>query len=296
MRALDPAFAAHIASGATTLATCWRLTRRDGVVLGFTDHDQPLTFDGTNFLPAAGFDGGTASARLGPQVDTSEVVGLLSSDAIAEDDILLGRYDGARVETFRVNWRDVAVRDLVSAATIGEIAREDGQFRAELRSGQQALNVPVGRLYQSLCDASLGDVRCGIDLADPRYQAPATVVAVRDPHRLEIAGVSGFAEGWFNFGTAHWTSGRRAGIDDQILGHTRIGGVDIFAFAAAVGEWVVVGDALTALAGCDRSFSTCKARFANAANFRGFPHIPGNDFILGYPQPGALHDGAPLVA
>ena len=103
-------------------------------------------------------------------------------------------------------------------------------------------------------------------------------------------------KGWFNFGTAHWTSGRRAGIDDQILGHTRIGGVDIFAFAAAVGEWVVVGDALTALAGCDRSFSTCKARFANAANFRGFPHIPGNDFILGYPQPGALHDGAPLVA
>jgi uncharacterized phage protein (TIGR02218 family) len=294
MKALDPAFAAHIARGATTLATCWRLTRQDGVVLGFTDHDQPLGFDGTNFLPAAGLDGSTASARLGGQVDTSEVVGVLSSDAIAEDDILLGRYDGARVETFRVNWRDVAVRDLVSTTTIGEITREDGKFRAELRSGQQALNVPKGRLYQSLCDATLGDARCGINLADPRYRGTANVAAVRDP-RLEITGVSGFAEGWFSFGTARWTSGRRTGIDDQILSHTRIGGADIFGFGAAVGEWVAVGDTCTVFAGCDRSFVTCKARFANTANFRGFPHIPGNDFILGYPQPGAARNGAPLV-
>src|SRR5579863_9676848 len=101
MRTLDPAFAAHIGSGATTLATCWRLSRSDGLVLGFTDHFRKLTFDGTDFLPTSGLDGGEQTQKLGAQVDTTEVVGILSSDAISEDDILLGRYDGALVETFR---------------------------------------------------------------------------------------------------------------------------------------------------------------------------------------------------
>ncbi|MDR3475183.1 MAG: DUF2163 domain-containing protein [Devosia sp.] len=295
MRALDPAFAAHIASGATTLATCWRLTRADGVVLGFTDHDLPLSFGGADFLPATGLDGGEESAKLGPQIDTSEVVGILSSAAITEDDILLGRYDGALVETFRVNWRDVAVRDLVRQSTIGEITREDGQFRAELRSGQQALNVPRGRLYQALCDAVLGDARCTVDLADARYRAAAEVTAIRDRYRLEVGEVSGFDAGWFGFGMATWGAGRRAGIKDQILGHARVGGADIFQFAAPVGDWVVVGDALTALAGCDRRFATCRDKFANTRNFRGFPHIPGNDFVLSYPKAGSVLNGEPLV-
>lgn len=295
MRSLDPAFAAHIASGATTLATCWRLTRSDGVVLGFTDHDRTLSFDGTDFVPATGLDGGEEAQKLGAHVSTGEVVGILSSEAITEDDIQLGRYDGAMVDTFRVNWRDVSVRDLVRRATIGEIRRADGRFTAELRSAQQALNVPRGRLYQSVCDAALGDGRCGIDLADPRYTTAAAVAAIRDRYRLEIAGVGGFNAGWFAFGAAVWSTGRRDGIKDQILSHSRIGGADIFAFAAPVGDWVAVGDALTASAGCDRRFSTCRDRFANTLNFRGFPHIPGNDFVLSYPKPGSVLNGQPLV-
>jgi uncharacterized phage protein (TIGR02218 family) len=295
MRSFDPAFAAHIASGATTLVACWRLTRGDGRVLGFTDHDRSLAFDGTDFVPTAGLDGGDSTSKLGAQVDTSEVVGILSSDAITEDDILLGRYDGALVETFRVNWRDVSVRALVSSATIGEITRADGQFTTELRSAQHALNVPKGRLYQSLCDAHLGDARCGIDLTDGRYRALADVSRVRDRYRLEIGGLGDFAAGWFGFGTAQWTAGRRDGVADQILSHVRIGGADILAFAAPVGDWVVAGDALTVLAGCDRRFATCRDKFANGVNFRGFPHIPGNDFVLSYPKPGSVLNGQPLV-
>jgi uncharacterized phage protein (TIGR02218 family) len=296
MRALDPAFAAHIATGATTLATCWRLTRSDGTVLGFTDHDLPLTFDGTTFLPTGGLDGSSVASKLGAQIDTNEVVGILTSDAITEDDILLGRYDGALVETFRVNWRDCDVRDLVSRATIGEITREDGRFTAELRSGQQALNTVKGRLYGALCDATLGDGRCGIDLSDPRYRGVATVAAIRDRYRIEISGLSGFAAGWFGFGTAAWSSGRRQGLTDQVQTHARLGSADIFSFGAPVGDWLAIGDTLTATAGCDKSFATCKAKFANPVNFRGFPHIPGNDVVLAYPQPGARYDGAPLVA
>jgi len=295
MRTFEAGFAGHIASGATTLATCWRITRKDGAVLGFTDHDEPLRFDGTDFLPAHGLDGGEAGGRLGPQVDTAEVAGIITSDAIAEDDITVGRYDGAMVETFRVNWRDETQRALLSRDTIGEITREDGRFRAELRSGQQALNVARGRIYQALCDAELGDARCGIDLDDAAYKADANVAEVNDCFRLTLNGLGDFAEGWFAFGTATWSGGRRVGLADRVTAHARIGGADILTFAEPVGDWAEAGDTLTARAGCDRRFSTCKQRFANAANFRGFPHIPGSDFILRYPGSDDVMQGRALV-
>lgn len=295
MRTLDIGFKAHVESGATTLATCWQIVRRDGVVLGFTDHDETIVFGGTEFLPAHGLDGGEVAQKLGPQTDTSEVVGILDSEAIAEDDILLGRYDGAVVETWRVNWRDPAQRQPMRRSTIGEIVREDGLFRAELRSAQHALNQPRGRLYQALCDASVGDARCGVDIDAPAFKAVANVIEIRDRYRLAVDGVGAFDESWFGFGRIEWTSGRRSGIGDQIVSHARTGGVEVFGFAAPVGDWVVAGDTLTAHAGCDRRFASCGEKFANTLNFRGFPHIPGSDFVLRYPRQGDQLDGRKLV-
>ncbi|RUT30992.1 DUF2163 domain-containing protein [Arsenicitalea aurantiaca] len=295
MRALDPGFAAHIASGATRLCTCWRIARSDGVVLGFTDHDEPVAFGGETYLPAGGLDGGEVSGKLGAQTDTTEVVGVLRAEAITEEDILLGRYDGAVVETFRVHWPDPEIRHLVRRASIGEIVREDGVFRAELRSGQHALSRPQGRLYQPLCDAELGDARCGVNVEGPAFSASGSVLAIEDRYRLRVAGLSGFEAGWFGLGRLRWSDGRRVGIDERIVAHDRVGGVDVLSFSRAVGEWVVPGDGFTALAGCDRRFATCREKFANGLNFRGFPHIPGSDFVLRYPKKGDRRDGRALV-
>ena len=295
MRVLDIGLAAHLAQSETTLATCWKLLRNDGVVLGFTDHDQALSFGGTDFAPAHGLDGGEVPARLGPQVETSEVLGVLHADAITEDDILLGRYDGADVETWRVNWADVSQRVKLRSDTIGEIVREDGVFRAELRSGQQGLNATRGRIYQGLCDAVVGDARCGVDLTDTAFRGFATVTGIEDAYRVVVSGLGGFDEGWFGFGRAEWTDGRRDGLRDGVVGHQRNADGDVLAFGVAVGDWIVVGDTLTVTAGCDRRFATCKDKFANAVSFRGFPHIPGSDFVLRHPRNGDALDGRAVV-
>ncbi|SFZ85871.1 phage conserved hypothetical protein BR0599 [Devosia enhydra] len=296
MRVFADTFADHIASGATTLATCWRIARSDGVVLGFTDHDRPLAFEGTDFLPTSGLEGGEVARKLGAQIDTGEVAGVIASDAIAEADILLGRYDGARVETYRVNWRAPETRALMAVATIGEIVREDGAFRAELRSGQAALGRVSGRICQPLCDAELGDARCGVDVSAPALRAELEVLAVLDRYRLQVAGLSGFAPGWFTLGRAQWTSGGRSGIVDRIISQSRQGEADVLGFAEPVGERVVAGDLLVVIAGCDRRFATCREKFANAVNFRGFPHVPGSDLLLRYPRSGDVLDGRPLVS
>jgi uncharacterized phage protein (TIGR02218 family) len=295
MRTLEAGFAAHVAQGETTLSNCWRIMRSDGVVLGFTDHDAALSFAGTVFSPAHGLDGGEAPGKLGAQVETSEVLGVLHAEAITEDDILLGRYDGAQVETWRVNWADVSQRLLLRTDTIGEIVREDGVFRAELRSAQQGLNATRGRVYQGLCDAMLGDVRCRVDLDDPAFTGFASVVAIDDPYRVVVSGLEGFAENCFAFGRAVWTDGRRSGLRDGVMTHGRIGDADVLGFAVKLGDWVAVGDTLTVTAGCDRRFATCKSKFGNGVNFRGFPHIPGSDYVLRHPRNGAVLDGRAVV-
>ncbi|KQX41957.1 hypothetical protein ASD04_17995 [Devosia sp. Root436] len=295
MRTLDIGLAAHVAQGETTLATCWKLVRGDGVVLGFTDHDRTLNFGGVDFVPAHGLDGGEVPARLGAQVETSEVLGVLTAEAIAEDDILLGRYDGALVETWRVNWADVSQRVKLRSDTIGEIIREDNVFRAELRSAKQGLNATRGRIYQGLCDAVVGDARCGVDLADVAYRGFATVTAVDDDHRVVVAGLGGFEKGWFGFGSAEWTDGQRSGLRDGVVSHQRAADGDVLGFGVAVGQWVTVGDTLEVTAGCDRRFASCRDKFANAVNFRGFPHIPGSDFVLRHPRSGDALDGRAVV-
>jgi uncharacterized phage protein (TIGR02218 family) len=265
------------------------------VVLGFTDHDGVLSFDGTDFVPAHGLDGAEAPTKLGGQVDTSQVLGILHADAIAEDDILLGRYDGAEVESWRVNWADVSQRALLRRDSIGEIVREDGVFRAELRSAQQGLNAQHGRVYQGLCDAEFGDARCGVNAGSAAFRGFASVDGIEDAYRLRISGLEGFDAGWFAFGSAVWSAGQREGLRDGVIGHARNGGIDVLAFGVAVGEWVEVGDTLAVTAGCDRRFATCKAKFGNGINFRGFPHIPGSDFVLRYPRSGDALDGRAVV-
>lgn len=295
MRAVADDLAAHLAQGETTTAQCWIVLRGDGVALGFTDHDRALTVKGTVCAPTSGLNGGEVPARLGAQVETGEVLGVLASDAIAEEDILLGRYDGARVETWLVNWAAPEQRLRLRVDTVGEIIREDGLFRTELRSPQQALNVTRGRLYQGLCDAVVGDGRCGIDLDLSEHRGTATVLAVIDPFQVLVAGLTGFDEGWFGFGMGHWTGGKREGLADPVLTHRRTPEGDVLGFAAKVGDWVVVGDTVTLTVGCDRRWSTCKARFDNAVNFRGFPHVPGSDYVLRHPRRGDALDGRAVV-
>lgn len=295
MKAIGAELTAHLAQGETTLAHCWRILRTDGVVLGFTDHDRALEVEGTICAPAYGLDGGEVPAKLGAQVETGEVLGILDHASLDETDILLGRYDGAEVQNWVVNWMAPTQSLLLRVDTIGEIVREDGVFRAELRSGQAALNVTRGRLYQGLCDAIVGDGRCGVDLEAEEFRETASVVAVADPFRLVVEGLEGFAEDWFAFGMGLWGDGKRAGLADAVLTHRKEAAGDVLGFGQAVGEWVVPGDLLVVTAGCDRRFVTCRQKFANAANFRGFPHVPGSDFVLRHPRDGDALDGRAVV-
>jgi uncharacterized phage protein (TIGR02218 family) len=294
MKQLGPALQAHLIEGTTTLAWCWRITRADGVSFGFTDHDRPLSFEGTDFEPESGFTASEVRAGSDLSVDAQDAEGVLSSDRIIETDILDGRWDNAEVELWRVNWADPGQRVLLRRGAIGQVRRGRVAFVAEVRSLAHVLGQTVGRTFQAGCDATLGDSRCGVNLEAAAFRGTGAVTDILRDRAFTASGLGTFAAGWFAHGTVEWTSGANAGRRAEVLSHDVVDGLAILTLLEAPVRPIAEGDSFIARAGCDKRLATCSAKFANVANFRGFPHIPGQDTILRYASRDGGHDGAVL--
>jgi uncharacterized phage protein (TIGR02218 family) len=286
MRNIPAGLAEHLASGATTLCRCWRVTRRDGAVLGFTDHDENLVFDDTTFRAGTGFEGSEIEARLGFAVTGTELHGALSSETLSEDDLAAGRYDDAKIELYLVNWAQVEDRLLLRAGNLGEVRREDSAFSAEVRGVASRLDEEKGRIFAATCDADLGDARCKINLTDPAYRGEGTIAVLEGTSIFTAGGLDAFADGWFTQGRLQWTSGANAGLAIEVKEHRADSGGVRLSLWQKMPAPLAAGDVFTVTAGCDKRFATCSGRFANALNFRGFPHLPGNDFVVAYAVPG----------
>ncbi|MEL6373394.1 MAG: DUF2163 domain-containing protein [Pseudomonadota bacterium] len=279
MKTLSAPLAAHLQSGVTTLSWCWRLTRRDGVTMGFTDHDRALHFEGTTFEAVSGFSASAIDETVGLSVDNLEVTGALSSQALREDALSAGLFDDAKLELFRVNWADVSQRALMRSGSLGEVTRAGGAFTAEVRGLAHYLQQPRGRVFQYSCDADLGDARCGVDVAQAAFRGVGVVTEVASQRRVSASGLAAFAEGWFQRGLLTWTQGANAGLSIEVKSHMLANGTATLALWQTMTYEIAVGDGFAVSAGCDKAFTTCRDRFSNAINFRGFPHIPGNDYL-----------------
>jgi len=291
MKNLSPALQTHLDDGTTTLSWCWRISRADGIALGFTDHDRPLAFDGTAFEPESGFAASEIRAGSELAVDAQDATGVLTSDRIMETDILDGRWDNAAVELWRVNWADTSQRVLLRRGAVGQIRRGRMAFVAEVRSLAHVLGQTVGRTFQAGCDARLGNARCGIDLENAIYKGTGVVTDLLRDRAFMASGLAAFDAGWFASGTLNWTSGANAGRVTEMLAHGVDGSIATLTLLEAPVRAIAEGDSFVARAGCDKRIATCNAKFANVANFRGFPNIPGQDAVLRYASQDGGHEG-----
>lgn len=294
MKSLSPALQAHLDDGTTTLAWCWKITRSDGEVLGFTDHDRALSFGGAEYELESGLSASEIRAGSGLSVDSQDAAGALTSDRITETDILDGRWDNALVEVWRVNWQAPSQRVLIRRGSIGELRRGRMGFVAEVRSMAHVLGQTIGRVYQGTCDAALGDARCSIDLNKAGYTGTGAVVDRMRDRVFTASGLGGFASGWFAFGTIEWTSGPNSGRKAEVMLHDVASGIVTLTLLEAPVRPVAAGHAFTIRAGCDKRAETCSAKFSNSRNFRGFPHIPGQDTVIRYAHSDGGHEGEVL--
>lgn len=270
----------------TTRARVWRLDRADGLVLGFTDHDRDLAFDGVVFAAGAGMTAKALAQATGLAVDNTEAAGALSDAGLTEADILAGRWDGALLTIWEVDWTDPAARRVLFRGSLGEITRQGGGFRAELRGLTEALQRGGGRIFGSACPAVLGDRRCGVDL-EAEGMSVETVLLDLDQNALVVAALPAFAPGWFSEGRVRVLDGAAAGLSGVVRTDRTDGGPRRLALWASLGATPAPGDRLRLEAGCDKRFVTCHGKFENAMNFQGFPHVPGEDWLFLTPQTGA---------
>lgn len=256
-----------------TVASFWRIYRRDGVALGFTTHDRDLWFGGLNHRAAPGLTPSAIRRTSGLADDGADVEGALAHDCIAESDLAAGRYDDAAVMIGAVCWKTLE-HSVLYHGRIAGVSREGGGFAAELVSAKAALAVdPVPRSSPT-CRARFCGPGC--DLSPARYTVRAAVSAVAEG-RVAFAGLD---PALYVGGELAWRDGPQAGLAATILAADAEG-----LLLDRASEGIAPGDMAFLREGCDHTIATCAARFGNAANFQGEPFLPGTDLLASYPVP-----------
>lgn len=288
MKTTSVALANHIAGNATTMAVCWKVTRTDEQVFGFTSHDSDLEFDGVTYVATLGIGRSALEAATKLQAANLEVIGFLDSAAITEEDLRAGMWDHAEVRVFEVNRADLSMGVLKQLrGWLGEITVEGGGYKAELRGLADALNKSVGGMIGPACTAILGDARCTVDLTD--YTTAGEVTAVVDAHRkfdtdlasatvrLTPTSTGAPPAGYFDAGLLTWDTGANAGRRIEVKTSAADGRLELQLQMASA---IAPGDTFTVKAGCLKAREVCVAKFGNIVNFRGFPDLPGVDKLM----------------
>ena len=269
-----------------TVATFWRVLRRDGVTMGFTTHDRDIWFGGVLHRAAPGLTPSAIRRSADLQPDSAEVEGALSHKAIAGLDLAIGRYDGARILIGLVDW-EMLEHAVIYRGTIGAVAEEAGRFTAELASRKAELQLdPIPRTSPT-CRAEFCGPRCALSAV--RFDH----IAVLQNHDLANGALAfdlPLPAGNLLGGQLHWIDGPYTGLRMGIAGIE--GGTVILDcpldLPMSAGTRAIVRE------GCDRTLATCAERFGNAVNFQGEPFMPGNDQIARYGLPGGSGGGMGL--
>lgn len=274
----------------TTECHAWIITKTNGAALGFCDHDRALSVNGVLCQPQAGLASVALQQSSGMSIDNTEASGYLSDVAINESDIKLGLYDGAEVQTWRVDWQNTETASLEFRGHISSITQKDTLFHAEIQGLTAALNRPVGRVFQKPCSAVLGDKRCGVDIGSSDVQLQVAVSDLTEGRVVKIPYAIPFDEGWFSHGVARVEYG-----NDYIKYYTIKNDRRLEA-SSEVEFWYPVIEpervqSISLIAGCDKRFETCKSKFNNAINFQGFPDIPDQDWMAIHPTQSSEKSG-----
>ncbi|AVO38515.1 DUF2163 domain-containing protein [Pukyongiella litopenaei] len=294
MAGLNEELKAHLQSGLTTVCRCWTVARTDGATFGFTDHDRDLEFAGTRFKADSGLTAMALQQGTGLAVDNSEAIGALSDASISEADVEAGRFDGAQVEAWIVNWAAPHMRWLQFRGSIGEIKRAGGAFQAELRGLTEMLNRPVGRVYQRPCTAVLGDGNCRFRLDTPGYFDQRTVDGIDGGRVFRWDSLDGFEVGWFARGRLTMQSGAAEGLWGLIKRDRVEAGQRVIELWEPLRAEIRAGDVVRLDTGCDKRMETCRLKFNNLVNFQGFPDIPDEDWMMAVPKQSGANTGGSL--
>ena len=299
-RAATLAYQAWLQSTTLTLAACVRVLRTDGVVLGFTSHDDDIILNGEKYEAGSSVSSTAFRQEIGNGIDNMDIFGLLQSDHITDADLRLGKYDSARIRIMLCNWSDLTMGYVTTMdGLLGMATLTDGQYKIEVRSQMQVLTQQIGELTSPTCRVRhFCDSRCKLNLADytdPRaYVTTTNNLTTRDTVYIVGGETNGlmdrdnaFKDGLITFSSTE--GGLNAGITRVIKSSRYDPAETMVGPTIASNHQLILQEALpfqpgyfdicAVTMGCDRLITTCSGTYNNVINFRGEPNIPGTDLL-----------------
>jgi len=269
---------AHLAGEYLSVAILWKITRTDGQIFGFTDHDVDIVFSGVTYKAATGVVPAGIEQNSDMSVDNTEVSSFLDSSSITESDLLAGLWNHALIDVMRINYRSIADGvELLPRGRLGEIRVQGGKFTAEVRSNAtQALQQIIGEVYTPGCRANLFDARCKLVAASFTVTGSLTAVTSQsvffDSTRTEV-------DDWFGGGLITWTGGGNVGLTMEVKSYVQ--STKRIELMLPMPRTIIVGDTYSLISGCrKRMLIDCKTKYNNIVNFRGEAYVPGLDNLL----------------
>jgi uncharacterized phage protein (TIGR02218 family) len=257
-----------------TTTFCYQLTRLDGRVFAYTSLDMPITIDGITHLPNNSLNQSAVEKSTALRADNLDIQGILDDEAITRDDILTGKFDGARVDIFSVNYLQPTTKRYLLSGSIRELRLQGGSFVAEINTFAQKLEQVRGAVYSPACRVKkLGDALCRVRLA--AHQHTLSVATILDARRFTH--ISPLADAYFQNGTLLWLTGSNTGVEAAIKNYTN-GVIELLEDQLAA---ILAGHTFKATRGCNRTFAACRDIFNNTDNFQGEPPhlLPGSDAL-----------------
>jgi uncharacterized phage protein (TIGR02218 family) len=276
---ISVALKAHLATSPTSLCRLIAITRKDGVVKRFTDHDVAITYDGQVYDPEDGVQFASVYSSVGQGIQNTSLTVIFSDTLISEVDVVRGVYDAAGVVISVVNWADLTqdriIRLTGTVSVIGNSHKGYGVF--EVKGLLNRSNRIFGDVYQPECRADLGDAKCTVDI---EALSQTFTVTVATSSSIFTGTVPVARElGYHALGVLTWLTGDNAGYSMEIMQDNSAIVTRTINLVLPMPFTIQVGDTAKIYPGCDKIIGTCFAKFANNINFRGEPPMRGAGFV-----------------
>lgn len=256
-----------------TIAMLWHVERTDGIALGFVAHDRDLVIDHVRYHAAPGMLPSAIEMDDGFDPLDMEVGGALSHQLIRADDLEAGRWDGAAIRMGLTDWeRPEDGADWFWHGHLGGVSIQDRRFTAELRGIKARLDADYAPVASPSCRAEFCGPGCGLSRA--RFEQVAALASVHEGGWI-FEGINEARALQFASGKLRWIGGANAGLQCTV---TESVGAALYP-ERSLPFHAEPGDLALLVEGCDKALVTCSSRFGNAVNFRGEPHLPGNDLL-----------------
>lgn len=272
---ISNALKTHLQQDVTTLCTLCLITRQDSKQYGFTDFSDDIVFNGVTFVSGSGQVPMAVKTTSALNVDNTEIITVLSDSTFTESDVNSGLWDFATVKLSKINYKDLTMGQIIlMSGTIGQVKIGRNMVTAELRSITQAMQQNIGRIYSNNCSADFCDPKCGLVIGN--FTFTGSVTSQISSISWIDSSLSSFNANYFRGGIITWTSGLNNGFKTEIRGS--ISG--FITLQLSMINQINIGDTYSIIAGCDKTIGTCSGIFNNQINFRGFPHVPGQDALI----------------